>query len=322
MVDGLVARVLRDRSTGGVVGIYCWDGWRWRSCGSFLRGLGPSARERIVREASTMAAPERVPPIVSYNNVALSWEELMRGDVDGALKKPSPDLWIFNHIPWDLDVDLLRKAIDSDDLETLFKQHAPRSYKTFRDWVGDKWRFLLRLTGYAMYPEYDYHKAFLLFGEGRGGESMYPSLLIKILGFENVTAISLQRLLRNRFAASELYRKLANIYPNVPLKDEYLELAGPLIGKGPMCSDRKYRSWICFESYAKLIFYSNKLPGGPKAHWRRKWVVIEFPNRFPLDPDFLERTFTKEEIEGLIPIAIAEFVKAWRGNVYFEDLVK
>jgi phage/plasmid-associated DNA primase len=37
----------------------------------------------------------------------------------------------------------------------------------------------------------------------------------KLMGKENVSATSLQRLCDDRFAASELYNKLINIYPDL-----------------------------------------------------------------------------------------------------------
>jgi putative DNA primase/helicase len=46
------------------------------------------------------------------------------------------------------------------------------------------------------------------------------------------------------------------------------------------------------------------------AFWRR-WLVIEFPNQFPQDPAFFEKTFTEEEIEGIIFVSLLAFRNAW-----------
>jgi len=74
-------------------------------------------------------------------------------------------------------------------------------------------------------------------------------------------------------------------------------------------------------NYAKLIFSTNELPqvrDMSEGFWRR-WVVVEFPSKFPRDPTFYERTFTEEEVEGAIIVSLHAFRNAWlRRSFSFE----
>jgi len=185
---------------------------------------------------------------------------------------------------------------------------------------------LFEIIGYALYPRYDLHKAVMLVGSGANGKSTYLRLIKDILGARNVSNIPLQELTnpdKNRFSPSMLYHKLANIFGDLPreaLRDT--SLFKVLVGEDRLCSDRKYKSPICFYNYAKLIFSANELPqvyDMSFAFWRR-WLVIEFPNQFPIDPEFYERTFTEEEIEGVILVSLIAFREAWRRRRFsFEE---
>ncbi|QXJ36599.1 hypothetical protein [Saccharolobus shibatae] len=53
--------------------------------------------------------------------------------------------------------------------------------------------------------------------------------------------------------------------------------------------------------------------------WRR-WIVIEFPHGFENDPTFFDRTFTKDEIEGVITVSILAFARVIQQKKFdFED---
>ncbi len=326
----------RNKHTDKIVGTYCWDGKRWFLCEELLIGeahkimesLGfgfearwtPSFeaefRKKLIRKTQT-EEPEIDPLAISFENTVLDWGELRGKNIDAAFKKHDPKLWIFNHIPWNLDIDILREAIEKDNIEELFKKHAPEAYKAFRDWVDDKWILLLEVIGYTLYPRYDLHKAIMLVGEGSNGKSVFLRLLVDILGPENVASLSLQELadISNRFAAADLHRKLANIYPDLP--DDPLKSVGrfkALTGQDRICADRKFRDRICFTNYAKLIFAANRLPAVSEDTYAffRRWLAINYPRQFPLDSTFYERTFTKRAKEVIIALSIAAFLKVLR----------
>ena len=113
----------------------------------------------------------------------------------------------------------------------------------------------------------------------------------------------------NRFAASELVDKLANI-AGEPAKGLFdPTLFKQITGEDTVMVERKYKDPYVTTIYAKMIFTANELPKvteDTNAFWRR-WIVLEFPNRFQDDPDFFEKTFTEDEIEGIIIAALYAF---------------
>lgn len=113
----------------------------------------------------------------------------------------------------------------------------------------------------------------------------------------------------NRFAMAELVDKLANI-ANEPAKGLFdPTLFKQITGEDPVLVERKYRDPYTTTIYAKMIFTANELPRVTEdtyAFWRR-WIVVEFPNRFQPDPGFFGKTFTEDEIEGIIIAALYAF---------------
>ncbi|MEM4959043.1 MAG: phage/plasmid primase, P4 family [Nanopusillaceae archaeon] len=253
-------------------------------------------------------------------------------DVEKSLVEPDPELVVTHRIPWELKPDVFKKARggllkyippkDSGDIVELFRALAPKSFKAFMDWVkkpeeDEKEAYprivlLLEIIGYTLYPhEYPFHKAVLLVGEGSNGKTTYLRLIEAILSKANVSSVNLSDLdpRINRFAAADLYNKLANI-SSEPVKRSFdPTLFKMLTGEDLVRLERKFRDSFYTHNYAKMIFSANELPEITEdtyAFWRR-WIVIEFPNRFPPNPEFFEKTFTPDEIEVIILLAIHAF---------------
>lgn len=343
-------------SRESTVGVYCFDGVSYRPCENTI----VSEIERLVGESTELSmkttrwivnearakierwtlTPLRHDPlkIAFRNGVVLDWEGLLRtGRIRGSLERASPDVIVFHAIPHNLDVGRLEEALrglerydesmmaSAQDIERLAERLCPKALKAFRDWVGEKWILLFEIIGYTLYPKYDMHKAVMLVGGGRNGKSTYLRLVKDVLGPQNVASMSLQDLSDEgkRFTVALLYHKLANIYPDLP--NHALKHTGRfkiLTGEDPVTADRKFRDPITFVNYAKLIFSANELPpvnDTTIAFWRR-WIVVEFPKQFPLDPGFYERTFTEDEKEGVILVSLVAFRLAWKRRRFsFEE---
>ena len=170
--------------------------------------------------------------------------------------------------------------------------------------VAEEW------IGYCLLKDNPFQKAFCALGDGANGKSTFLMLIRRFLGVENVASISLQMLEKNRFAAAELYGKLANIYADLP--DEALRSTGifkMLVAGDPITAERKFQNPFTFRPYAKLIFSANKLPetrDDTDAFFRR-WILINFPNKFEgdkADPHILKKITTPEELSGLLNLAL------------------
>lgn len=333
------------------VGMYCFDGLVYRPCENeilsrIMEYLGSVELKQkttrwVVNEAlfkielKTLTKLKYEPLKIAFKNGVFDWETFLKtGSLRLSLTPPSPETIVFHKIPHRLALEKLEgleglvkfsEELALSDLEDLAEKLCPKTLKAFMDWVGDKWILLFEIIGYTLYPRYDLHKAIMIVGEGRNGKSTYLRLLKDILGSWNVSSIKLQDLCDDskRFAVANLYHKLANIYADLP--NEALKHTGTfkiLTGEDAVTADRKFKDPITFVNYAKLIFSTNQLPAVRDmtlAFWRR-WLVIEFPNQFPVNPRFYEETFTEEEKEGAIIVGLLAFRRVWlRRKFSFEE---
>lgn len=240
------------------------------------------------------------------------------------LKPFDPSIYAVHKIPHDLNIDLFREMMRDEGLEilshpvdiaALAEKYTPKTWKAYNEWVGDPGKAVLlyEIEGYTLYPDYPLHKAFVLLGEGANGKSTYQRKLIRVLGKKNVVSISPVKLTdpSQRFVIAELYRKLANIAGEVPGKKGLGKIQDPdifkkLTGQDEVQAERKFRDPFYFVNYAKMIFSANRLPKVDEDTyaWWRRWIGLEFPNQFPEDPTFFDRTFTKYEVEAGIIISL------------------
>ncbi len=269
-----------------------------------------------------------------FNNKIFDWDTFIStGDLKSSLENPTSDTVIFHWIPNRINIEKLmsiRQGIEKyipptsvDQLIEVFKALAPKSYRAFLSWVRypgedeseakNRIALLLEIIGYTLYPhEYPFNKAILLTGEGSNGKSTFCNLLtMRILGEHNVSSLSIRNLdpRINRFAIAELVNKLANISSETPKGQFDPTLFKQITGQDPVMVERKYKDPYTTTIYAKMIFTANQLPRVTEdtyAFWRR-WIVLEFPNRFKDDPEFFEKTFTPEEVEGIIIVALYAF---------------
>jgi phage/plasmid primase, P4 family, C-terminal domain len=273
----------------------------------------------IVRNSEYHEIPSELPPLICFKNGVLNWSELVKANVKDAVLEPSPSRIVFNFIPHELRSDVITEALankmpletlSESELEAIAQKYCPNTLKCFKDWVNERWLLLFELIGFCLYPGYPKHKAIMLVGDGANGKSTYLRLVRTILGAENTTSISLQDICTNRFAPANLYNKLANIYPDIPklgIRDTGIFKA--LVGEDTISADRKFKERITFMNFAKLFFSANELPyvsDMSYAFWRR-WIVIQFKNKFEKREGFFEQTFTESEIEGAIAVSILAF---------------
>lgn len=204
---------------------------------------------------------------------------------------------------------------------------CPNIMKFFSEIVGEEnVQILIELFAWCLDVNSPIQRFVILVGEGSNGKSTFINLLRAFIGSSNCTSITLQSLTYNRFASSELFGKLVNIYPDLPtylIKD-----TGPLkalTGGDAINAERKFERGFTFVNKAKLIFSANKPPeieDESYAIWRRM-VIIEFPNKFigaNRDPELIEKLTAPEELSGLLNMAI-EKIKVLReqGDFSYHD---
>jgi len=171
--------------------------------------------------------------------------------------------------------------------------------------ADDDIKMVQEAIGYCLLKDYPLHKAFMFIGEGANGKSTLLNLIKTFLGEENVSGVSLQDLVSNRFASSQLYGKLGNIHAD--LSDKSLQQTGifkMVTGADMITADKKFRDPFKFTNFAKMFFSTNKLPettDDSNAFFRR-WCIINFPKVFEgkdKDPHILKKLTTEKELSGL-----------------------
>lgn len=320
-----------------VRGIFCFNGIYYNcedEIHELVRNIGINIIDKVtdrfyknlkerIRTLSPAIHKQKHGAILLGRRVLLWHRFIESGDLNSSLVDPSPDVFVEYSIPHNIEpqsIFLRREGIlryippeSPDDILAVFQILAPKSYKAFYDWMNvndeEKTRrrvlLLLEIIGYTMVPDgQPLQKAFILIGRGSNGKSTYLQLIEKILGSRNVASVSLTELAENRFATSMIYKKLANLVFEEERGKVPLALFKSIIGNDRIKIEEKYKKGFSDRIGAKFIISTNELPKfsieiDQYAFWRR-WIVIQFTNTFKVDPFFFERTFTNDEIEGVI----------------------
>jgi len=169
---------------------------------------------------------------------------------------------------------------------------------------------MYEIIGYCLYRNYSHHKAFMFIGEGANGKSTFIDIVRRFLGDDNCVNIPLQELEESRFAKGNLYRKLANLSPD--LSSRAMKTSGTFkmaTGGDALTVDKKFKDMFTFTNYAKFIFSANRIPSSPddsNAFFRR-WVIVNFPNHFEgatADKLLKEKLSTCEELSGIFNASV------------------
>ncbi|MCX6651769.1 MAG: phage/plasmid primase, P4 family [Methanomassiliicoccales archaeon] len=162
------------------------------------------------------------------------------------------------------------------------------------------------MIAYTLVPGYPIQKAFALVGSGNNGKSTFLGLVRAFLGAGNISTNSLQDLDENRFSASALYRKKANICADLSSRELHrTAMFKALTGGDRVRAEFKHVDAFEFENSAKLFFSMNQVPlsvDDTEAFYRR-WILIDFPFRFEgsnLNLNKLAEITTGPEFSGLL----------------------
>jgi len=166
------------------------------------------------------------------------------------------------------------------------------------------------IFGWCLLKDYRFQKSVMCVGDGSNGKSTLLGVLKEFLGWDNAVSIPLQELSR-RFTPAQLFGKLANIHSDLPGKAlSETGIFKMLTGGDPITAEVKYKAkFITFRNYAKLIFSTNMIPKSPDETdaFFRRWILINFPNKFEGDTDdtlLLKKITTPEELSGIFNWAL------------------
>lgn len=169
---------------------------------------------------------------------------------------------------------------------------------------------VLEVAGYVLYPGNPLRRAILLLGPGRNGKSVLLAILRALVGEANVAAVPLQVLAENRFAAAQLFGKLANISGDLDARAiKATDVFKMATGNDAITAERKYGSMFEFVPFSTFVFAANEAPisSDQTDAWFDRWLVVPLEKRIAddrVDPYLPARLTTPGELSGLLVAAV------------------
>jgi P4 family phage/plasmid primase-like protien len=226
------------------------------------------------------------PNIINFKNGLL--------DINTYVLRPhTPDYLSTNQVPVEYNKDA----------------QAPQWFKFIMDIMnGDvsQARLLQQIAGYSLTSETDLAKAFIFFGQGANGKSLFSRMLTKIVGRENVSSLSLTTI-TGQFGLYGIVGKKVNLIDEI--SGNYFESPAikNLISGEKMAAEVKYRPEpVEFYPTAKLIFSVNELPkiNDTTPGLYRRFIIIPFERSFLNNADIHLEAKLTTELSGILNWAI------------------
>jgi len=169
---------------------------------------------------------------------------------------------------------------------------------TVQEWIG-----------YYFYRFYAFKKAIIFVGEGDTGKTTLLETIMHLLGKENISSVSLQKMSGDKFAAAHLYEKHGNLVDELSARD--ISDTGNFkiaTGGGSIAGEYKFGNQFSFQNFSKFTFACNKIPDvkdfDDEAYFNR-WMVIRFENPITKKiPNFIKTLTTEDERSGLFLFAM------------------
>lgn len=160
-------------------------------------------------------------------------------------------------------------------------------------------------------PSRGIEKALFFIGPGSNGKSLLAEAILRLVGPENVCHLPLQTISGNRFAASSLFGKLANVCTDLPTSTLTDTGMFKRITSGEMIdAEEKYGHAYAFRPFARLLFSLNHFPRVAHADdaMYRRLHVVPFERYFPPNPakrtQLIEKLTQPDEQSGAFNLAL------------------
>lgn len=163
------------------------------------------------------------------------------------------------------------------------------------DYITLVWEML----GYLMMSGNPLQQAFLFYGTGQNGKGTLLRVIKALLGERNISAVSLDSLNTNRFAAASLYGKTANLAGDIDATyQESTAAFKSLTGEDVYRTEHKHRDAFEFTSWAVPVFSANEVPGSADVSegYLRRWTVVHFARHIE----------ESEKVDGLSDLLVQE----------------
>ena len=168
----------------------------------------------------------------------------------------------------------------------------------------------MEIIGYILLKSNKYEKAFMLFGSGDNGKSVFIKLVESFVGPQNTSHVTLQDLDSDRFSSADLFEKLVNTFADLPAHK--LSSTGTfktVVSGDSIRAQYKYGQPFSFVNKAKLIYSANKIPDSDDTShaYYKRWLILAFERSLTegtKDTNLIQKLTTSQELSGLLNLAI------------------
>lgn len=182
------------------------------------------------------------------------------------------------------------------------------------------------MIGYSMTSSVEMQKAFVLYGKTAGnGKSTLLEIIERLIGSENVSHVTLQDFVNNRFSVSEIKGKLVNMVSEMTkefLKDS--SVFKQIVTGDTATVEEKFKDRHTIKPYAKHIFTANELPkvaDTSNGYFRRLFIIpfeAVFTDLEKINFNFKE-LITEQALDYLAAIALQEYIIARREHAFINE---
>jgi len=215
--------------------------------------------------------------------------------------------------------------LSTSQIPVMFNHEArcPRWLQFIQEVTSDdpeQAKLLQQIAGYSLTTDTNFAKAFIFFGMGANGKSMFTRMLGKIVGRDSVSTLNLSTITR-QFGLTGLIGKKVNFIDEI--SGNYFEsnVIKGLISGERISAEVKYRPEpLEFTPTVKLIFSVNELPkiNDTTPGLYRRFTIVPFDRSFEAKPDLqLEQKLT-DELPGILNWAV-EGLKMLRADGRFNE---
>jgi len=202
-------------------------------------------------------------------------------------------------------------------------EQCPRFEKFLSETISkEDSNILQEIFGYSLIPDNRFEKAVILTGSGSNGKSVTLNILMKLVGMENVSKVSLIEL-GDRFKTVLLHNKLINVCSdlgNQAMKNT--EVFKMITSGDPITVERKHENAFSFQPYVKLLFSCNELPKSIDrsfAYYRRL-ILIPYLNSFTgKNQDKALKAKLESEINGILNWSLEGLSRLFKNQGFSES---
>lgn len=323
IIDDKIAQYIIDNQNimviSGKAYLYKNGVYRMDENGTILKYLVKSC---IVQELVTYSRVERVCKLIIsehklqvkpdevnlYPDTVINFQNGMLDILTGELYDHDPKYRSVNQIPHDYIPGL---DIKDSIFHRFIQSRIPHE---------DDQRMLFEFMGYCLLNGIVFQKFLILCGLGDSGKSTIINFISRIIGEDNISALSLQEL-SSRFSTAYLLHKQLNTCGDIPssaLKDT--AVIKQLLGEDSVKAEIKGGAVFFFRNTAKFLFSCNELPlvlDEKSNGFYRRLLVINFENAGTYIPNLKRLLSEEKEIQIVISHVVGGAKNAiQRGRIY------